>query len=208
MNRLDTLFQTKKCIEVNAGKIIVYEGHQVNKIYRIVSGYVKVYTIVGAHKERILFIYKKNDIFPLTTFLSGHSVARFFYEAVTPTTLQHISPKQLEAKLLNNLMLGEEIVRYTQKLDRKFLERVNDMVSGKSSISKIKSLLFFLAELAEGKDNRVTIALPISPKLVAAMSGMNSQEALRQLRFLKSKDIISISDGLVIDTEKLKKLKA
>jgi CRP-like cAMP-binding protein len=204
---LDELFKNKKTIALDKGKIIVYEGHAANKVYRISQGYVKVYTVVGANIQRILFIYQPGDIFPLTTILSGQKVARFFYETLSPTTLQYITPKQLEANLRNNLELGEVILQYTSLLEKQFLERVNNMVSSKDSLSKVKTLLNLLCEKAGSKANLGTIALPLTPSTIASMSGITIKEALQQLEFLESLNIISSNDGIVIDKQKLKKLK-
>jgi CRP-like cAMP-binding protein len=205
---LDELFLGKKTITLDKGKIIVYEGHVVNKVYRISQGHVKVYTVVGADIQRILFVYKPGDIFPLTTYLSGQKVARFFYETLSPTTLQYITPKQLETSLKDNLELGEAILHYTSFLDKQFLERVNNMVSSKDPLSKVKTLLSFLCEKTGSKANLETIALPLTPSTIASMSGITTKEASQQLEFLESLNIISSNDGIIIDKQKLKKLKA
>jgi CRP-like cAMP-binding protein len=157
--------------------------------------------------QRTIFIYKPGDIFPLTTFLSSHRVARFFYEALSPTTLQYITPKQLENKLINNLELGEEIIAYTSYLDNQFLERVNSMVSDKRPQSKVKDLLLFICDRNYPKKNTVDIDILIDANLVASMCGISSKEAEQQINILKSADIISSSGGLKINRQKLKKLK-
>jgi CRP-like cAMP-binding protein len=208
MSKLDSLFENKKIIEAPKGKIIVYEGHNVNKIYRVIQGYVKVYTIAGSNIQRVLFIYKPGDIFPLTTFLSGQSIARFFYEAISQTTMQFVTPKQLESNLKNNLELGEEIIGYTSYLDSQFLERVNSMVSAKSPQSKVKDLLLFICDRNYPKKNIVDIDILFDSNLVASMCGISSKEAEQQINILQFAEIISSSDGLKINTQKLKKFKA
>jgi CRP-like cAMP-binding protein len=208
MSKLDSLFENKKIIEAPKGKIIVYEGHNVNKIYRVIQGYVKVYTIAGSSMHRMIFIYKPGDIFPLTTFLSSHRVARFFYEALSPTKMQYITPKQLENKLMNNLELGEEIISYTSYLDSQFLERVNSMVSTKSPQSKVKDLLLFICDRNYPKKNIVDIDILFDSNLVASMCGISSKEAEQQINILQFAEIISSSGGLKINTQKLKKFKA
>jgi CRP-like cAMP-binding protein len=207
MDILNSLFHNKKMLEVAKEKIIVFEGHSVNKIYRVVQGYVMVYTIAGANTKRVLFIYMPGDIFPLTTFLSGHSVARFFYEAIAPTTLQSITSKQLENKLLNNLELGEEIIAYSQYLDGLFLRRVNSMVSSKSPQIKVKDLLLFICDRAYTRKNIVDAEPLLNENLIASMCGISSKEALRQISNLKTANIISSSGGLKINRQKLKKFK-
>jgi CRP-like cAMP-binding protein len=207
VNELTKLFENSKPIEIPKGKIIVFEGHEVNKVYLIKEGYVKVYTVVGANTQRILFIYRPNDVFPLTTILSGHKVARFYYETMTPTTLLHITPRQLEHKLLNNLPLAEEIIGYTSYLDRQFLERVNNMVSNKEAFSKLRSLLFFLCNRTGTNGNFVRLDLPLNSSVLASMSGITTKEAFRLLKLLKTEKVITQNDGFNIDIRKLLKSK-
>jgi CRP-like cAMP-binding protein len=208
MSTLDELFQTKKIITAPQGRIIVYEGHEVNKIYRVANGYIKVYAISGANNQRVLFIYKPGDIFPLTTFLSGDTIARFFYETMTPTTLQCITPKQLENQLKDNLQLGEEVIGYTDYLDRIFLDRINNMVSGQEPLNKIKALLLSFCDRIDTKNNIVTLEMPLSPRLIANMCGITAREAIKQINFLKSENIIFLGGSLKVDRQKLKKLKS
>jgi len=204
MNSLEVLFRNKKLVEVPDGKIVVYEGHEVNKIYRVNSGYIKVYTVTGAGTQRILFMYKSGDVFPLTTFLSGQSVTRFFYESLTPTTLQSITPRQLENKLRNNLQLGEEIIRYTSYLDRQFLDRINNIVSNKDPRAKINAALFFLCNRISSRSNMIHINFPVNAKFIASMCGVSSKEASKQIKLLKSEGIITLNDGVIIDKKALK----
>jgi CRP-like cAMP-binding protein len=206
MDNLNDLFKNKRIIEVPKSRIVVYEGHDVNRIYRIVSGFIKVYTIAGANAQRVVFIYKPGDIFPLTTFLSGESVTRFFYETMTPASVQYITPKQLENKLKGNLQLGIEMIGYTGYLDRLFLDRVNSMVSTKDPLSKIKALLQSFCDRLSTRGSIVTLDIPLSHRIIASMCGISVQEAIKQMRFLKSERVIFSDDGVKIDRQKLKKL--
>jgi CRP-like cAMP-binding protein len=206
MDRLQSLFQTRKKIEIPKGKIIVYEGYRVNKIYRIVSGYIKVYTVTNTGVQKILFIYKAGDVFPLATFLSSQKVARFFYEAMTPVTLQYITPIQLENKVRNNLPLGEEIIGYISDLDKQFLQRVNNMVSSKDPLSKLRSLLLFICERYNSNKNLLEIDLPLTPRVIGNMCGITTKQATQQLEFLKTKKIITIGRRIIVNRKKLEAL--
>ena len=207
MSTLLSLFENKKNLALPKGKIIIYEGHKINKIYYVASGYIKVYAIAGANVQRILFIYKPGDIFPLTTFLSGSPVARFFYESMTDASLQYITPIQFENKLKNNLELGEELIRYTSNLDEKFIQRINSMVSEHSPLSKVRSVLLFICERAGSGDHMSKLHVPLPKRTIASMCGMNTSEVSKQLNFLKSKKIIFISNGIIVDKQKLERLR-
>jgi CRP-like cAMP-binding protein len=140
------LFKDSKLLNIPQGKIVIYEGHEVNKVYYIVSGYIKVYAIVGANIQRVPFIYRSGDIFPLTTFLADVGVARFFYEAMTDVKVYCITTKHLEKKLIGNLGLAEDLIRFSDKTDEQFVQRVNDLISIGNPRAKVKNLLLFLTQ--------------------------------------------------------------
>jgi CRP-like cAMP-binding protein len=207
MNKLHNLFLGKKTIEIPKGKIILYEGHEVDKIYRLIKGYVKIYTVAGANVQRIILIYRPGDVFPLATFLSSQGVARFFYESMTPVTLQYITPKQLERKMRGNLPLGEAIISYINSLDHQVVQRVNNMVSNRDPLSKVKLLLLFICERYGSRNNLTKIDLPLTPKTIASMCGIPTKQASQQLKFLKNNNAISTNGSLLINQQKLKALK-
>jgi CRP-like cAMP-binding protein len=204
---LQELFTDKRLVSVAKGKVIVFEGHNINHIYLIASGYVKVYTIAGANLQRIPYIYKSGDIFPLTTFLSGSTIARFFYEAMTPVQVQAITSRQLENKVKDNLELGEELIRYTTRMDEQFIGRVNELISTDKPLVKIKNLLMFLVRKENTRKSIVTLDFSLTFQEIASMCGISQQEAIAQLRRLKSHGVISYSGRLTIDVEKLLSLK-
>jgi CRP/FNR family cyclic AMP-dependent transcriptional regulator len=203
---IQNLFKGARARNIPKGKIVIYEGHAVDKIYYILSGYVKVYTIVGTATQRIPFVYQAGDVFPLTTFLSGGGIARFFYEAMTPVRALCVTSKKLESKIIGNLELAEELIGHTSAIDEQFIRRVNDLVGVKDPLSKVKNLLIFLSGKEGPTSTSVQLDLHLSARDVANMCGISREEAMRQLNFLKSHEIISTSGSITINTEKLHSL--
>jgi CRP-like cAMP-binding protein len=198
------LFAECKIQPITKGKILIYEGDRVNKIYYIVSGYIKVYMLINSGEQRIVFIYKPGDVFPLTTYLAGSGTARFFYESISPVEVQILSAKQFEKKVKGNIKIGENLIQYTTNIDRLFLQRVNDMVTNSSSLSKVLSLLnFLMVKFGKGKDE-VHINLPLTLKDIANMCGLNREEVAKQLVYLKNKGVVYSSNSFVINKAKLK----
>jgi CRP/FNR family cyclic AMP-dependent transcriptional regulator len=192
---------------VAKGTVLVYEGNEVESIYYIVSGYVKVYAVVNTNVQRIIYIYKPGDVFPLTTYLSGSNVARFFYESMCETQIRVMSSRKFEEKVADDYELGEALIQYTSSIDRQFLRRVNDMVSNASTLNKVVALLSFLMnKFGTGKD-QVQINLPITLKELANMIGLSREEIAAQLVYLKDSGVTYSSRSFTIDKAKLKALK-
>jgi CRP-like cAMP-binding protein len=181
------------------GQILIYEADEIDRIYYNAEGFIKVYTVVNADVQRIIYIYKPGDIFPLTTYLSGSNIARFFYECMTDAELRIISAKKFEEKIMGNYELGEALVQYTTNIDKQVLRRVNDMVSSADSLSKLNSLLNFLYQKFSADRSQTEIILPMSVKDVASMSGLSREEAVRCLARFKNRGVSYSSTRLVIN---------
>jgi CRP-like cAMP-binding protein len=200
MNReFKKLFKGQATKNLPKGDVLIYEADQVKKIYYILNGYVKVYTVVNTGAQRIVYIYKPGDVLPLTTYLSGSHIARFFYECLTPATIRSMSIKKFNEKVEGNYELGEALIQYTTSTDRQFLRRVNEMVSNSDNLSKLMLLLNFLYQKFRDDKSSPTINLPLTTKDIASMSGLNQEETVKLIRKIKSKGISFSSSGLVID---------
>lgn len=166
-----------------------------------------MYTFVNTGAQRIVFIYKPGDVFPLTTYLSGSNIARFFYETIAPVEVKMLHSKQLEKKLQDNLDMGELLIEYTTTIDQQFIKRVNDMVSNTSPLDKVITLLSFLMnKFGTGKEE-VHIDLPVTLKDIANMCGLEREEAAKQLVLLKDNGVTCHSHSFVINASQLKKFK-
>jgi CRP-like cAMP-binding protein len=200
MNReFKKLFKGQVTKNLPKGDILIYEADQVKRIYYILDGYIKVYTVVNTGVQRIIYIYKPGDVLPLTTYLSGSHIARFFYECLTPATIRCMSIKKFDEKVLGNYELGEALVQYTTSIDRQFLRRVNDMVSNGDNLSKLMSLLNFLYQKFGADKSLPTINLPLTTKDIASMSGLNQEETINLLRRFESRGVNFSASGLIID---------
>jgi CRP-like cAMP-binding protein len=202
-NNLSALFETIKPKRYKQGKVIIYEGDSVDKIYLIKSGYIKVYTEIMRDTQRIVFIYRPGEIFPLTTYLSSDNIARFFYECLTPVQL---GSRKFQKKVKNNVDLGEEIIDYTRKIDHQFLQRVNDLVSDEPPRDKaVKTLLFLMKRVGSDQDKNA-MDVPLDVNFFAAVCGLAPEEASQQLRLFKEKGVISGTQNIAVDSTRLKKI--
>ncbi len=200
---LKVLFEKSRPKNLAQDMIIFDEGDNVDRIYYISSGYIKVYTQVGRGIQRIAFIYRPGEVFPLTTYLSSNNTARFIYECMTPVTLRTLSSKKFDKKVRGNLEVGEQIIQYTRTMDRQFLEQVHDLVTVRDGHSKTIKALMFLVERAGSGNGQVRINLPLDAKVLASICGLSREETSRHLNRLIKKGIIAKSQDFVIDKAKL-----
>src|SRR3990167_1979739 len=113
MTPLLDLFKSASDRHFPKGQIILYEGDPVKQLYRIDEGFIKVYNILADGTERIIFIYGPGDVFPLTSYLSGFGVARYFYECMKVVEVKVMNLTDFENEIKGKFELAQEMIRYS-----------------------------------------------------------------------------------------------
>jgi len=99
---MDGLFVELPVRKLGRGQILIYEGDTVENIFMLVKGYVKVSNILVNGNQRTIFIYTPGDAFPLTSFLTGVGVARYFYECITDVEVKVMPQKKFQTLIKGN----------------------------------------------------------------------------------------------------------
>lgn len=186
--------------------MLIYEGDTIESIYYLVSGYVKVSNISDNGAQRTIIIYKPGDAFPLTSFLSGGGVARYFYECLTKMEVKSRPQAEFQKLIKGNLELGEELIAYSYKMSLQFEERIETLSAG-SARAKVASLLKYLAnKTGDDQGEKIVLGVPLTSREIAEMCGLTRETASLHLINLKKEGVISGRRYLSIDKQKLTQL--
>ncbi len=203
---MEKLFEGLPARKFRKGQILIYEGDPIESIYMLVSGYVKVSNLLANGSQRTIIIYKPGDAFPLTSFLSGEGVARYFYECMTDVEVLVKSQAEFQDMIKGNLEMGEQLITYTYRMSQQFIERI-ETLSAQSARSKIISLFHYLAKrVGEPDKERINLKVPLTSQEVADMCGLTRETASLQIIRLKKEGVVSGRRQLSLDKAKLKKL--
>ena len=205
-NIIQALFSNARLRKLPKKQIVIYEGDPVECLYYIISGYVKVYNVLGGGVERTIFIYGPGDMFPFTSYLSGAGAARYFYECMTETEVYTIAPSKLEQKVRDHFEIGEAVINYTNNVSQQFLRRI-DILSVNDARRKVIALLDYLVSTVGTSDNPSRLKIPLTTQDIANMCGLTRETASVQLGRLRKEGIVSGSNSLKINVNKLEKLK-
>ena len=204
MTPLLDLFKSASDRHFPKGQIILYEGDPVNRLYQIDEGFVKVYNILANGTERIIFIYGPGDIFPLTSYLSGFGVARYFYECMKEAKVKVMNLAIFENKIKGKPELAQEMIKYSYLTNQQFVQRI-DILSVNDTRRKIISLLAFL--LAKAGDKSGKLNLTLTSKDFADLAGVTRETVSVQLNKLRRDGLISGNHQIIVDVNYLNKLK-
>lgn len=203
---MEELFNGLPMRKFRRGQILIYEGDPIENIYWLVSGYVKVFSILANGGQRTIIIYNPGEAFPLASFLSGEGVTRYFYECMTDVEVKSRPQAKFQQMIRGNLELGEELISYTYNLSQQFVERI-ETLSAQSSRSKLISLLNYLARKSGKKSgDSIKLAVPLTTKEIADMCGLTRETASLQLIRLRKEGVVSGRRHLCIKESKFRKI--
>lgn len=78
----------------NKGQIILFEGDEVNQMYRLMFGAIKLYCIDDFGNEQILTVRNAPALFPLGR-LIDRPIAEFYYEALIDCQIELVPLEQI-----------------------------------------------------------------------------------------------------------------
>ncbi len=187
------------------GQVLFYPDDSVAQLTYLKSGYVKAYNLLDSGEQRILVLYGPGDVFPLTTFLSGSHVIRFFYEAMTSIEALLLATSDFTRQLSNNMAGAESILRYLSIMDQDFTTQLSAW-GGKETKDKILGLLAFLIRKTghKIKPGIYELGLKITHQDIANLTGMTRESISIHMKELADAGIIIKSNsGLNINLKKL-----
>lgn len=197
------LFKDSPSREYKKDQVLIYEGDPVSSLFYIEKGYVKIYNIINSGSERIIFIYGPGDVFPLSTYLSGSLIMRYFYVSMSDVEVRAIPADRLRSRIRNDIEVGEALVAYTNTINSQFLQRI-EILSVNDARRKIIALLAFLVKKAGSKGLISVLDLHLTQQDIADMSGLTRESASRQLVRLRKEGLILKSNGAIcIDVTRL-----
>jgi CRP/FNR family transcriptional regulator len=203
---VEEIFQDLPSRKLNKGQILIYEGDVIDHIYLLISGYVKVSTIYSTGAQRTIIVYTPGNSFPLASFLSGHGIARYFYECMTDVELKVMPQRDFQEKIKDNLELGERLIAYASLMNDQFVERI-EILSAHSARHKVAALLKYLADnTGESINGKTRLNLPLTSQEIADMCGLTRETASMQLQRLKKEGVVSGRRHLSINNNKLAKI--
>lgn len=170
---------------------IINAGDNVEKIYYIKKGYVRLYSISSEGKELTLIIYKPGEFFPLIIALEPKSSYPYFIEAMTEAEIISVPIASFTSFFKNNSdLLLDLAVKTMRRLDR-ILRRL-EYASFGNAYQKIASIFIILAEaFGEKEESEIVIQVPLTHRDIALIVGITRETASIEIKKLEQKNIIA-----------------
>lgn len=195
--KVDQFFSKYPARSYPKGQILVFGGEDLEHIYYLTKGQVRMYDVSYKGDEVIVNIFKPGAFFPMSWAINGNTNP-YFYKTETETTL-HIVPPEDAVKFIksNPDVLFDLLARVYSGIDG-LLARLVHLMSGSAK----ERLLYELVVECDrfGKQQKDGSYLLASSEVdLAARSGLSRETISREIHKIMQHGNVSISKkGIVV----------
>jgi len=206
---MDTLIQQLRPYStmriVKKGANVLFQGEVPRRAMIVRDGVVRAYTITSTGEERVVALYGKGDIFPLTWILGETTNTLFYYDAITETRLMTFTKDDLTKVLDKNGEASRALMRFVGNQYTAMLLRITGLEQSRA-VEKIGFTLYYLLFRygVEKKPGVYTISIKLSQLMISNLVGLTRESSTKNLKVLKDKGVIDYSSSTyTINKQKL-----
>ncbi len=189
------------------GSTIVYRGGNLDYVYYIDSGLVKVCDFDMFGSERIVMIAPEGRMLPISWVMSRQPPdgAMYDYIAITNVTCYILPIQQVRNYITDNPVLCRDITEQTIKMYVNATARIYNLQRS-NVIEKIEFVFYYLAIVLGKKldDTSYIVEAPFTHNQLAGLAGLSREAVSHELRKERYRDVYYKKDGsTIIDISKI-----
>jgi CRP-like cAMP-binding protein len=190
------------------GQVILHQGDELQHVYYVKSGFVKVYNITDEGDERILIILGPKTSFPLRRdFDSPGYAVKYYYETMTDAKLCRLDKTRFAKAFNTDFHNTQILLQYITRTNADLVSRL-EILESKNAQNKVVQLLPYLIRTAGKKltTNSYLLSLKITHQDIANMVGLTRETTSIEMKKLQDQGVIQTQRGrLKVDARKLAK---
>lgn len=194
--KVDDFFTKHTHQTYKKGSILIRAGDNPSGIFYLKDGLVKEYAISKKGDELVVNEFKPFAFFPMSWAMND-TPNDYFYEAMTNLNVWRAPKEETITFLKQNPDVMYDLLSRVFKGTDGIMLRMTYLMAGSAYARLVTELIIHAKRM--GKKNNTTIELMISEKDLGTQSGLTRETVSREVRILKSKNIIDfINNKLVI----------
>lgn len=203
-----TFFQNvlqKPVQNIKRGEILFSEGDQLEMIYFIKSGFVKLYRLSEKGKESTIYLFGPGHLLGIRALLSEDKCAKHNAEAMTDVQIIPVLRGQFFQALCNHSEYLVDLVHIV--IDRlNYTERKLEGFILTDATARVANFLNDCAlRFGEKKNGHITLPFPMTHQRIAEFVGSFRETVTLALHKLEKEHVLVVEKGKVtiVDPEKL-----
>ena len=190
---------------IKSGTTLLYQSEVPRHALIIRKGYVRAYTITSSGDERIVALYTKGDILPLSWVYGETKTTLFYYEAGSDIEVSFVPKNTLLDTIHASPAFTQQIMRYIVNDHTSQLIRITALEQANAG-EKVAFTLYYLLMRhgMERTPGMFTVDLKLTQSTIAGFVGITRESTAITLAKLKARGVISYRNFIyTIDKKKL-----
>lgn len=190
---------------VTSGTTLLYQSEIPRHAIIVTKGFVRAYTITSAGDERIVALYTRGDVLPLSWIYGETKTTLFHYEAGSHAEVAMVSKTTLLSTVEKSPEFTQLLMRYAVNEYTAQLMRITALEQANAG-DKIAFTLYYLLMRhgLERQPGKYTIDIKMTQSMIASMVGITRESTAVHITKLKARGVITYQNFIyVIDKQKL-----
>lgn len=177
------------------GEKILRPHDEPTKIYTIISGYVKSYSINDQGVEQIQIIYGHLEVFPVAWF-AGSSRIRMYFEAMTDCVIDVLPKEALMASLNTKPEVGYLMLTKVTGLFLNYIAQVNNLEHTYASERVAYQLLILADRFGETTKDGLLLP-PFSYQTIGSLINLSRESVNREMGKFAQQGLLKITKNRI-----------
>ncbi|HET8690109.1 MAG TPA: Crp/Fnr family transcriptional regulator [Candidatus Saccharimonadales bacterium] len=181
---------------VKKGSNLLFQGEIPRKAFVVRSGLIRSYTITSNGEERIIGLYARGAVLPVSWIFGQASSSLFYFDAVTDSKVVSLDRKQLITQATSSPELSRQLMDYLSSENTASLLRINGLEQSRA-IEKIGFMLYYLI-FRYGKDDgkgNYCLTIKLSQLMLSNLVGLTRESTTKSLLNLRQKGVIDYKNS-------------
>jgi CRP/FNR family cyclic AMP-dependent transcriptional regulator len=190
---------------VKKGGNIFFQGEIPRKAMIVRDGIIRAYTITSGGEERVVALFGRGDIFPLSWVLGETTNTLFYYDAVSEARIMNVDRDDLLGAITKTPETMSAMLSFVGNQYTSLLLRITGLEQSRA-VEKIGFTLYYLLFRygIEKKPGLYTINMKLSQLMIANLVGLTRESSTKNLKALKEKGVITYSGSMyTVNKQKL-----
>jgi CRP/FNR family cyclic AMP-dependent transcriptional regulator len=184
-----SLFDNAEPLTFPKNQIILHASDTLEHVYRIVEGFIKVYSINSRGDEQVHVVYGPGDIFPLTIIIHDNN-SSFFYQTLTETLVMRVAFSEVDELLQTNAPLAYATLQRAVAQYKVYVARVYSLEYRFARERLAHRLLVLAGRFGTRVEEGIELQAPLTQQVIASSINLSRETVSREMERMVAKGYI------------------
>jgi CRP/FNR family transcriptional regulator len=194
---LNEIFDTADIAHYAPNEIIARAEDEPAFIYRIQSGYVRVYSTNSRGEEYLHIVYKTGELFPLVA-LTPKVQHNVIYEALDRVTVSRIRREELLVRTAERPDLSLALTMQIMEQFNVYIDRVDNLQYKFGRERLVYRILVLASRFGRQTERGLLVDLPLTQKVLGSSINLSRETVARELKRLEDRGLVAYDDRKIV----------